>query len=129
LTTPEPRPVRTPIGITLVALESAILGLFLVAVTLAYASRLRLWPIELLLGSLYVVVSLGLWERRRWAWGLCLLVNLASIIDDIVQPVLMQTTIGGSIEGLVIDSLIVAYLITPSARAFFFPRTTASPPS
>jgi hypothetical protein len=106
-----------------------ILGLFLVVVTLAYASRLRLWPIELLLGVAYVVVSLGLWEGRAWAWALCLLVNLVSIVDDIVQPVLMQTTLGGSVEGLIIDILIVGYMITPNARSFFFPRTNSSPSS
>jgi len=55
------------------------------------------------------------------AWGLWLLVNLAPILDDIAQPVLMQTTIGGAIEGLVIDILLVAYMITPNAQAFFVP--------
>jgi hypothetical protein len=106
-----------------------IIGLFLVVVTLAYASRLRLWPIEFLLGVVYVVVSLGLWEGRAWAWGLCVLVNLVSIVDDVVQPVLMQTTLGGSVEGLIIDILIVGYMITPNARSFFFPRTNSSPSS
>jgi len=88
-----------------------------------------LWPIELLLGVVYVAVSLGLWEGRAWAWALCLLVNLVSIADDVLQPVLMQTTLGGSVEGLIIDILIVGYIMTPNARSFFFPRTDSSPSS
>jgi len=47
--------------------------------------------------------------------------QLAPILDDFAQPVLMQTTIGGAIEGLVIDILLVAYMITPNAQAFFVP--------
>jgi hypothetical protein len=54
---------------------------------------------------------------------------LVSIVDDVVQPVLMQTTLGGSVEGLIIDILIVGYMITPNARSFFFPRTNSSPSS
>ena len=73
------------------------------------------------MGLQYVIVGLGLWEARPLAWGLWLLVNLAPILDDFAQPVLMQTTIGGAIEGLVIDILLVAYMITPNAQAFFVP--------
>ncbi len=105
------------------AVESLILGFFLVIVTLSLLGRLRLWPIELLLGIVYIAMSPGLWNGRRWAWGLCLVVNLLSILDDIAQPILMGTSLGGFVEGLIIDILIVYYLATPGARSFFFPKT------
>jgi len=79
----------------------------------------------LLLGIISLVVAWGLWTRQGWAWTVCLILTIISLILSIPGALA-----GVGIIGIIIDIVIIYYLTRPHVKAFFGkgPPPEAPPP-
>jgi hypothetical protein len=81
--------------------------------------------ILILLGIFELVVAWGLWTGQGWAWTLCLVLTIISLILS-----LPGALAGVGIVGIIIDIIIIYYLTRPHVKAFFGkgPSPEAPPP-
>jgi len=79
----------------------------------------------LLLGIISLVVAWGLWTGQGWAWIVCLILTIISLILSIPGALA-----GVGIIGIIIDIVIIYYLTRPHVKAFFGkgPPPEAPPP-
>jgi len=79
----------------------------------------------LLLGIISLVVAWGLWTGQGWAWIVCLILTIISLILSIPGALA-----GVGIIGIIIDIVIIYYLTRPHVKAFFGkgPPPEALPP-
>jgi uncharacterized membrane protein (DUF2068 family) len=62
------------------------------------------------LGLLYIVVAVGLWHLKRWAWWIIVIWKCLGILLSLVMG-LVFNTLGSSLVGVFINLVIVAYLV------------------
>ncbi len=72
----------------------------------------------LVLGVLDIVLGVGLWGLKPWAWTLGVGLQILSLIIDGVQ-VAQGASIASEIVGIVISVAVLVYLFTPGVRAAF----------
>lgn len=79
----------------------------------------------LVLGIISLVVAWGLWTGQGWAWTICLILTIISLILSIPGAFA-----GVGIIGIIIDIVIIYYLTRPHVKAFFGkgPPIEAPPP-
>lgn len=94
-----------PIGITIIAIIMAILGIFdIIGGIMILGSYSTLGIITLIIGVLYLVLAWGLWTLQTWAfWGTVILAIL-TIINAIFG-------IGGGVPATGWVSLILAIIV------------------
>ena len=125
---------KRPIGITIIAIFSIILGLvgilggalggFYPELEVSGVSFLSLiigfisLPYLGIFFSITVIVGYGLLKGKRWAWTLAIGTNLLSVILSIVVFVSGDSDASSVIVGIIITALIVGYLMKPSTKAF-----------
>ena len=94
-----------PLGITIIAIIMAILGIFdIIGGIMVMGSYSTLGIITLIIGVLYLILAWGLWTLQTWAfWGTVILVIL-TIINGIFG-------IGQGVPATGIVSLILAVIV------------------
>jgi hypothetical protein len=75
--------------------------------------------IILAIGIAYLVTGYGLWQLRRWAWTVALVLSIASLIFPILGLVGGRGLTVNSIVSLAVAGVIIYYLNTPQVRVPF----------
>jgi len=73
----------------------------------------------LVLGILYLIVGIGYWGGKGWAWTLGIVVTVISLIVDIVQIGINPVSAAGNVFGILIALIILYYLTRQHVKAFF----------
>ncbi len=114
---------KRPIGVTIIAILSMILGLLSILSGIDTVSNLE--GEIVLVGILYLIIGLmalpsgyGLLKGKRWAWNLSIGVAIVNIMRNIVELVLETLDSTTVIMTIIICVLIIAYLMKPSTKAF-----------
>ena len=109
---------KTPLGVTLIAILSGLLGLFLLLAALAVSTVVAFFfPVTgiatLFLGVMGLVglaVAYGLWKGKSWAWYLSAIFWALSAIAALF---------GLNILGFIIDAAFVFYFLKSNVQSFF----------
>lgn len=72
----------------------------------------------IVMGILFIIVAVGLLRGWLLFWALGLIVNLLGLIGSIYM--FTQSQVSGTLIPMVINILIVAYMLSPGVRRFFF---------
>lgn len=81
--------------------------------------------VVLLFGVLAVVVGLGMWTRKGWAWTLAVVLYGLGVVVSLINIAVGRLS---EIISLVIDLLIIWYLWKPHVRAYFGKGVATAPP-
>jgi len=95
-----------PLGIKIICVLGALgggLGLFGSLVLLGASPLVGLFALVISIAQLIVVV--GLWNLRSWAWSLALVVYGLGALGDVLE---------GDILGLLISLIVIGYLLSQS---------------
>ena len=114
---------KRPIGITVIAILSIILGLvgILGGALGVFSSELEVLAVSflsLIIGFISLPVGYGLLKGKRWAWTLAIGTNLLSVILSIAVFASGDSDASSVIIGILITALIVGYLMKPNIKAF-----------
>lgn len=120
---PRPTAVAPPLGVQLVVAVQVVVGGFfgvlgLVAVGADHASGM----IGVMLGVAAIVVAVGLWRLRNWAWLAAIALGGLGIVMGVIDVV------GGDAWGglgVALNLAIIAYLVRVAER--FGPAASAAP--
>lgn len=74
--------------------------------------------ISLVLSILALIVSFGLFTLKGWAWTLTYVIQVISIVVNVVN-VFMGENVGGAIFSIVISAVIIYYLNRPNVKSAF----------
>ena len=106
---------QRPLGVTIIAILTVIGGLIFLSSGLVLLI-VGIGVILLALGFAYLVMAYGLWQGRRWAWTITLILMVIGIIVAIASIVAGN---GASIVSIIIHAVIIYYLFRPNVKAFF----------
>lgn len=104
-----------PLGVTIIAILTAIGGLIFLSTGLGLLI-IGFGFILLVLGIAYLVMAYGLWNGRRWAWTITLILSGIGII------VAIATIVAGNVSAVInviIHAVVIYYLYRPNVKAFF----------
>jgi uncharacterized membrane protein HdeD (DUF308 family) len=104
-----------PLGVTIIAVLTAIGGIIFLA-SGAVLLLIGIGFIFLALGVAYLVMAYGLWNGKRWAWTITLIL---SVIGIILAGVSIAAGNIGSILSIIIQAVVIYYLYRPSVKVFF----------
>ena len=104
-----------PLGVTLVAILTAIGGLIFLGTGLGLLI-VGFGFILLVLGIAYLVMAYGLWNGRGWAWTITLILSVIGIIVAIASIVAGNVS---AIISIIIHAVVIYYLYRPNVKAFF----------
>ena len=115
---------KAPKGIVIITVLTIISGLILLSMSIfSLIVLLPLGPAKLIgpfflmtLGIASIVVSIGLYRGKGWAWTLLLVLSGFGAAGYLLNIVNGQFF---SIIGLVLDLVIIYYLYRPNVRKFF----------
>ena len=106
---------QRPLGVTLIAILTAIGGLIFLASGL-FLLIIGIGIILLALGIAYLVMAYGLWIGRGWAWTITLILSAIGIVVAIVS--IAADPIGAIIR-IIIPGVVIYYLYRPNVKAYF----------
>jgi uncharacterized membrane protein (DUF2068 family) len=72
--------------------------------------------IFLALGVAYLVMAYGLWNGKRWAWTITLILSGIGIILGVISIAAGNI---GSIVSIIIQAVVIYYLYRPSVKVYF----------
>ena len=121
---------QRPSGVAIIAILDVIIGIFSIAVSLLLeaGSSTQLVNPKLIadvgafaaiiatLGILAIVMSYGIWTRRRWAWTYSVMIAALGILTN-VTAFFFGSTISVLNAGL--QALVIYYLTRSNVKAFF----------
>jgi uncharacterized membrane protein (DUF2068 family) len=104
-----------PLGVTLISILTVIGGIVFLGIgTILIVIGIGLGFI--ILGIVYFVMAYGLWNGRRWAWTITLIISGIGVIVGIASIIIGNF---GSIISIIINSAIIYYLYRPDVKMFF----------
>lgn len=106
---------QRPLGVTLIAILTAIGGIIFLASGLVLLI-VGIGIILLALGIAYLIMAYGLWKGRGWAWTITLILSVIGII------VAIATIVAGNVSAvinIIIHAVVIYYLYRPNVKAFF----------
>jgi uncharacterized membrane protein HdeD (DUF308 family) len=106
---------QRPLGVTIVAILTAIGGLIFLGSGLALLI-VGIGVILLALGIAYLVMAYGLWNGRGWAWTITLILSVIGIVVAIASIVAGNVS---AIISIIIHAVVIYYLYRPTVKAFF----------
>ena len=106
---------RRPLGVTIVAILTAIGGLIFLGSGLVLLI-VGIGVILLALGIAYLVMAYGLWNGRGWAWTITLILSAIGIVVAIASIVAGNVS---AIISIIIHAVVIYYLYRPNVKAFF----------
>ncbi len=115
---------KAPKGIVIITILTVISGLILLSMSIfSLTVLLPLGPAKLIgpfflmiLGIASIIVSIGLYNGKGWAWTLLLVLSGFGAAGYLLNIVNGQVI---SIIGLVLDLIIIYYLYRPNVRKYF----------
>jgi uncharacterized membrane protein (DUF2068 family) len=113
--------VQRPLGVTVIAILTVIGGLgFLGSGALIFALipllGIIIGGVLVIIGIAYFVMAYGLWNGRRWAWKLTLILSVIGIILGIGSIVVGNV---GSLFHTIINAVVIYYLYRPNVKDYF----------
>lgn len=109
-----------PRGLTILALMMMLVGgiWFLAALILPVLHvAIAPWYIYLGAAAYFLIVGVGLWRARRWAYVCALLMCLVLAHYAILNAVVLQRN---ALLSFILVATVFVYLLTPHVRATFF---------
>jgi hypothetical protein len=125
---------QRPMGITLLStlmLLDAALAVFQVFASMApdavgpfgqvnAAGGLGLQTVAYLVAAgVYLELSYGLWDMKRWAWYLAAVISVAHVVINVLIALSGDATWALAAVGSIIPAVILVYLATPGVRRAF----------
>jgi hypothetical protein len=127
---------QRPIGVTILALLAAILGVLGIigGLTIAGLGSLSgglmgsadlgalafvFGGAELIVGAVALAFAIGAWSGRPWAWALGVIAALANVVLPIIWLLVGASSILNVAISVVIAGLILYYLNQPAVKRFF----------
>jgi uncharacterized membrane protein HdeD (DUF308 family) len=104
-----------PLGVTIIAVLTAIGGIIFLA-SGAVLLLIGIGIIFLALGVAYLVMAYGLWNGKRWAWTITLILSVIGIILAVISIAAGNI---GSILSIIIHAVVIYYLYRPSVKVYF----------
>jgi uncharacterized membrane protein HdeD (DUF308 family) len=104
-----------PLGVTIIAVLIAISGIIFLA-SGAVLLLIGIGIIFLALGVAYLVMAYGLWNGKRWAWTITLILSGIGIILGVISIAAGNI---GSIVSIIIQAVVIYYLYRPSVKVYF----------
>lgn len=104
-----------PLGVTIIAVLTVIGGIAFIAigaVLLVVGIGFALIAISIA----YFVMAYGLWNGKRWAWTITLILSGIGIILGIASIAVGNV---GAVFHIIINGVIIYYLYRPNVKAFF----------
>jgi hypothetical protein len=104
-----------PLGVTIIAVLAVIAGVAYVAigaVLLVVGIGFALIAISIA----YFVMAYGLWNGKRWAWTITLILSGIGIILGIASVAAGSV---GAVFHIIINGVIIYYLYRPNVKTFF----------
>ena len=136
--------MQRPLGVTILAILAAIVGVLGLCAALALVglgglaggllagsqlgaqAGLLVGGLGIAFGVFTLVIALleiafayGAWNLRPWAWMLGIVAQGISIVLALVRLVDGRGTAGGEIVGIAISAVIIYYLMTPEVKKAF----------
>jgi hypothetical protein len=113
--------VQRPLAVTVIAILTVIGGLgFLGSGALIFALipllGIIIGGVLVMIGIAYFVMAYGLWNGRRWAWKLTLILSGIGIIVGIGSIVVGNV---GSLFHTIINAVVIYYLYRPNVKDYF----------
>jgi hypothetical protein len=109
-----------PFGVTIIAILSILGGIGSILlgfiVLIIPILGIILGGIFVIIGISYFVVAYGLWNGRRWAWILTVLISALGIVIGLASIIIGT---GGSILYIIVNAIIIYYLFKPDVKAYF----------
>jgi hypothetical protein len=107
-----------PLGVTIIAVLMIIAGI----VSLVFGSIFFLFGgfVLVAVGIASIVMAYGLWEGKRWAWIITLILSVIGVISGIASIAIGN--VGGIVSAIIrviIYGVIIYYLYRPNVKAFF----------
>ena len=134
--------MKRPIGITIIALVQLLAAIVLVlgaatlllgnqsqanqqALAMAHLASTRQTEVSigvfaLILGAIELLVAVGLFQLKGWAWGLAVLVSGANVVFGVLDLVNRIALTQSEQVSLIVSLLVLVYLLTPGVREAFF---------
>jgi len=131
---------QRPTGVTVVAILEVIIGVLYVSEGLLLIAGAKLagvasstklsadvgpfGAIILVLGLFAILISYGIWTRKRWAWTYAITISALGILTNVTAFFFGLTF---SVLGAALALLVIYYLTRPNVKAFFpklYPTTT-----
>lgn len=121
---------QRPSGVVIIAILDVIIGIFSITVSLLLetgntteivnakliADVGAFATIIAILGILAVVMSYGIWTRKRWAWTYSVMVAALGILTNITAFFFGSTV---SVLNAGLQALVIYYLARSSVKAYF----------
>ncbi len=117
--------IARPLGVTIIGVLYIIIGLLALFGGIVGGSVLAiagLGPIGLIIGFIFIIVgiidiiiAIGLFMAKGWAWLLAVIFAILNILASLIQAVASIW----AIIGVIIPIIILWYLFQPNVKAFF----------
>jgi hypothetical protein len=104
-----------PLGVTIIAALTVIAGIAFVAIG-AVLLIVGIGFVLIAISIAYFVMAYGLWNGRRWAWSITLILSGIGIILDIASIPVGNVA---AVFHIIINGVIIYYLYRPNVKAFF----------
>ena len=104
-----------PLGVTIIAILTVIGGIAFIAI----GTVLLIVGIGFVLIAIsiaYFVMAYGLWNGKRWAWTITLILSGIGIILGIASIAVGNI---GAVFHIILNAVIIYYLYRPNVKAFF----------
>lgn len=79
--------------------------------------------ISIPIGIASLIVGIGLLKGKGWAWSGAVILSIISIVFNLVYAALLggveASSIGGTIVGIIINGIILAYLFKSNVKSYF----------
>lgn len=124
---PPPPTAQRPLGITIVAILAAIVGVLGLVVSLIIIGPLMaagglymlVGLVTLVISVLYLLVAYGAWTLKPWAWPLGVGLSVANVVLTLIGMTQSNQDLVSALIGLVISGVILYYLFQPDIKALF----------
>jgi uncharacterized membrane protein (DUF2068 family) len=136
--------MKRPIGVTIIALVQLLAAIVLVlgaatlllgnqsqasqqALAMAHLAVTRQTEVSigifaLILGAIELLVAVGLFQLKGWAWGLAVLVVGANVVFGVLDLVNRVALTQSQQVSMIVSLLVLIYLLMPGVREAFFNR-------
>jgi hypothetical protein len=110
-----------PLGVTIIAILAILGGIgFLFSGSAAFAllpiAGIVIGGILVIIGLAYFVMAYGLWNGKKWAWTITLILSTIGIILGIASIAIGNV---GALFQIIINAIVIYYLYRPNVKAYF----------